>query len=397
MTAPRPPDPAPARRGGDPAATARPPGPAPERARGHPAATTAEAIALVCAARTPRDLFGGDAPRRTYRRLARLLHPDLTAAPGAPEAFARLAALWDAALRDGTGGTGAPGETGETRETGRTGETGETGEDRTGPEETVVTTRRGTHRIGRTLHRGATAVLRACEGDLLVKVPLRPADNDLLRREAEALRTLEREADPRLLPYVPRLADSFRHRAGGVERQVNVVSRVPDGFLTLDEVRRRRPVLDPRDTAWIWRRLLVAVGTAHRAGIVHGAVFGHHVLVHPIEHGLVLVDWSQSVPTGAPLTALVARCREDYPPDVLARRPATEILDIRLATRCVAALMGVRPDQTGPDCRNVPARMRAFLRGSLLAPPRDAWRLLAELDELLEDLYGPRRYRPLRL
>ncbi|WP_449062551.1 molecular chaperone DnaJ [Planomonospora algeriensis] len=272
----------------------------------------------------------------------------------------------------------------------------------------MITTAGGTYRVGGTLHRGATAVLRACAHDMLLKLPLGPADNDLMRREAESLRTLEREADPLLLPYVPRLVDSFRHRADGVERHVNVISRVPDGFLTLEEVERRRPVLDPRDAAWIWRRLLVAVGTAHRAGIVHGAVFGQHVLVHPVEHGLVLVDWSQSVPVGAPLTALVTRRRADYPPDVLARGPATEALDIRLATRCVAALMGVRPDRLtrpgslalsgpGDPAGRVPGPMRAFLRGSLLAPPRDAWRLLAELDELLDDLYGPRKYRPLHL
>jgi hypothetical protein len=26
--------------------------------------------------------------------------------------------------------------------------------------------------------------------------------------------------------------------------------------------------------------------------------------------------------------------------------------------------------------------------------PQDAWHLLGELDELLDDLYGPRRFRP---
>jgi hypothetical protein len=45
-----------------------------------------------------------------------------------------------------------------------------------------------------------------------------------------------------------------------------------------------------------------------------------------------------------------------------------------------------------------PARLAAFARGCLLASPgrrpQDAWRLLTELDELLERPYGPRRFRP---
>ena len=54
--------------------------------------------------------------------------------------------------------------------------------------------------------------------------------------------------------------------------------------------------VDPRDAAWMWRRLLVALGFAHRAGVLHGAVLPEHVLIHPGEHGLVLVDWCYSVP-----------------------------------------------------------------------------------------------------
>ncbi|MFF3443837.1 lipopolysaccharide kinase InaA family protein [Streptosporangium sp. NPDC002721] len=324
--------------------------------------TTAEAIALVNAARTPEDLFGGDFPHRTYRRLARALHPDLAPGAEAAEAFTRLAGLW--AAREGAL-TGAPERA----------------------KETVITTRRGTYRIGGVFRRGASAVLYESGADTLLKLPRSHADNDLMRREAESLETIARDGDPLLLPYVPRLVESFRHRSEGVERQANVISRVPDGFLSLDEVRRRRPVLDVRDAAWIWRRLLVAVGAAHRAGVVHGAVFGQHVLVHPLDHGLVLVDWSQSVPVGTPITALVSRRRDDYPASVLAKRPATPATDIHLATRCVAALMG----------DPVPAPVRNFVRGSLLSPPNDAWRLLGELDDLLDDLYGPRKYRPLHL
>jgi hypothetical protein len=62
-----------------------------------------------------------------------------------------------------------------------------------------------------------------------------------------------------------------------------------------------------------------------------------------------------------------------------------------MATRCITELMGGRQ----------PARIAAFAAGCMLANPSrrppDAWRLLAELDELLERLYGPRAFRPFAL
>ncbi|RSM98777.1 molecular chaperone DnaJ [Nonomuraea sp. WAC 01424] len=281
----------------------------------------ARAAAIVDGARSAQELFAGDSPARVYRRLARALHPDL--APGGEEAFKRLVTLW---------------------ETYRRGQ------------------RVGDFLVGPPLHKGGTAVLypagRGAERDSLLKVARDPAGGRLLVREAAALRRIAAEGDPRFLPYVPRLVASFRYRGGGVVRQANVISRAPAGFVTLEHVGTG---LDPRDVAWIWRRLLVAAGLAHRAGVAHGAVLPRHVLVHPLDHGLVLVDW----------------CHGDR---------LDERADIAGLTGCVDHLMGA-----------CPRRMRAFVRGCLLRPPSDAWELLRELDELLDDLYGPRTYRPLHL
>lgn len=298
----------------------------------------------------------GEAARH-HRRLARLLHPD-TAPPGradeAEAAFVRLTALW--------------------RHTGD------------GP---ALTTARGVYPLGPVLAEGDLAVLRAAGPGTALKIPRRPADNDLMEREADALTRLDGVADARHRAYAPRLAESFRHRGpDGTERRVNALQRL-HGFHTLAEVRALHPGgLDPRDAAWMWRRLLVALGWAHRAGVVHGAVLPEHVLIHPAQHGLVLVDWCYSTERGATVPALVERHRALYPPEVPGRRPATEATDIHLASRCVEQLMGDR----------APRPLRAFLRGCTLPAqarrPRDAWRLLAELDDVLEGLYGPRTFRP---
>jgi hypothetical protein len=306
--------------------------------------TTAEAIALIEAARGPGDLFGADGADG-YRRLARLTHPD--SHPGdtrAASAFARLAALW----------------------------------------------RQHQDEPGRLVARGDIANLYQA-GPSLLKLPRDPTDNDLMRAETTALATLRTRVAPAWAAYLPAPVRAQRQRdpGSGTERWVNVIGRL-DGFRTLAEVRAAYPGgVDPRDAAWMWRRVLVAVGAAHRAGLIHGAVLPEHVMIHPAEHGLVLVDWCYSCRApGGRVRAVVERYQDWYPPEVLAGRAAGPDLDIWLATRCMTELVGPL----------MPARMAAFARGCLLACPRrrpaDAWALLAEFDELLGCLYGPRRFRP---
>ena len=306
--------------------------------------TSAEAIALIEAACGPGDLFDGDAGG-SYRRLARLTHPD--AHPGdtrAAAAFAKLAALWRR-HQDGSGSLVARGDIAN-----------------------LYATRQG-----------------------LLKIARDPADNDLMRREAAALTRLGHEVDATLRAYFPQLVEAQRRLdpRTGLRRRANVIGRLT-GFRTLAEVRAAYPRgVDPRDAAWMWRRLLVAVGAAHRAGVIHGAVLPEHVMIHPGEHGLVLVDWCYSGPAPyGPVPAVVKRYLPWYPPEVTTDHRAGVDLDIWLTTRCMTELMG----------GVIPAPMATFARGCLLASPRrrpgDAWRLLAELDELLERLYGPRTFRP---
>jgi serine/threonine protein kinase len=325
-----------------------------------------EALAALDAARTPADLFGTDEPGRRYRRLARRLHPD-TAPAGATAtataAFARLAALW--AEHEGRGAT-------------------------------VLTTGRHRYTVGAQLARGDLATLyrvRYAGGEAVLKLTRRPADNDLTEHEVTALRTLAARGDDRYRPYVPTLVESFAQEdaATGARRTATVLGAL-DGFVTLAAVAGACPDgVDPRDVAWMWRRLLVALGYAHRAGVVHGAVLPDHVMIHPEAHGLVLVDWCYSTTPGGYVPALVERYRAWYPPEVPGRAPAGPATDIYLATECVRRLMGPR----------IHPRMLRFAQGCTLAAPRmrpqDAWRLLAELDDLLADLYGPRTFRPFAL
>jgi hypothetical protein len=317
---------------------------------------TVEAIRAVLTASGSGDLFGTDHPARRYRQLARALHPDLASGPDATAAFIRLARLW---------------------------------QDRFG---TVIRTKLTEYRLADRWCQGDLADLYDASPGQLLKLPRNPANNDLMERESVALRVLEEQGDPRFLPYVPRLVETFLHRDAdtGADRRINVIGTVPN-LRSLAEVRAAYPDgVDPRDVAWMWRRLLVAIGVAHRCGLVHGAVLPPHVLIEPDQHGVVLVDWCYST-IDEPVPALVPEFADWYPAEVHKRRLPGPGTDIAMASRCMRYLMGPK----------APAALRAFAAGCELsavdARPDDAWRLLDELDGVLARLYGPRRFRPFRL
>src|SRR4029453_9406676 len=160
---------------------------------------------------------------------------------------------------------------------------------------------RGTIRTDQDVY--STAVLDF-QGDLanLYRVPgghlklvRDPSCNDLMAREAAALRRLAEHGDPRYLPYVPRLVDSFRHKEGSTIRRGNVIATSARNLHSLAEVAAARPHgLHPRDPAGLWRRPLVPLRPGPRAGVIHGAVLPAHVLIEPDDHGVVLVDWCYS-------------------------------------------------------------------------------------------------------
>ncbi|MFY7066863.1 molecular chaperone DnaJ [Nocardiopsis changdeensis] len=344
--------------------------------------TVEEATRAVLTARDPSDLFGPlpaddtvpAAASSAHRRLARLLHPDT---PGGDAAlFTRLTGMWTRYQEAVRGRIGFD-------------------------DHVVVTASRGYHVGSSPLASGDVADLypvRYQDGgwrDAVIKVPRSPRDNDLMEAEATALERIRERGPEEARAFFPRLLESIRHRdaATGVERRANVLDRL-DGFHSLADVRRAYPDgVDPRDAAWMWRRLLVAVDAASRAGVVHGAVVPEHVLIHPGEHGLVLVDWCYSVTAHAARTAphipaMVPHRKDLYPPEVAERGPASVRTDIYMATRCIEYITAGR----------LPRELRSFARGCALPAarqrPSDGFALLIELDEVLERLYGPRRFRP---
>lgn len=319
--------------------------------------------ALVKDARSPALVFGREADerqaRREYRRLARMLHPD---AGGDSDLFARLQQLWDRAQEQFQAGT--------------------YGRDLKlqGAEYEFL--------LGDQIARGDVATLYVASydgGHAAVKIPRSPKHSSLMQNEARALRRLHGEGDKKYRAYAPQLIDAFRYKDAdtGARRVVNALQPL-DGFYTLREVREAYPIgLDSRDMAWMLRRLLVAIGWAYEVGLSHGAVTPDHVMIHPEKHGVVLVDWTLAGSVGDKLAYRPKAWSDMYPDD----KKLSRHLDAHLVASTVEYLIR----------DTAPSQIKAFLNGCRIGKVPHPWKLKEEFDQLLEMLYGPRRFRPFHM
>jgi hypothetical protein len=192
--------------------------------------------------------------------------------------------------------------------------------------------------------------------------------------------------------YFPTLCEHFAMR-DRITKHVNVYVH-EGGFYTLEEVHRRHPMLDGRHLAWIFNRLLTAIGAAHLCGWLHGAVCPPHVLVQAENHGMKLVGWGQGVRIGERIASGPKGYLPWYPKEVKEKQPATTSTDIYMAALCMKWL-------SGDDLGGVPAEMGRFFRSCLLEGPGmrpdDAWDLLEDFDALLKRIYGRRRFHRLEM
>lgn len=131
------------------------------------------------------------------------------------------------------------------------------------------------------------------------------ADAPMIAREADVLARLQALDTPTAAYYSQRLprviASGMANTARG--RATNgtaLVLRHPAGYWgSLADVRRNYPAgIDARHAVWIWRRLLDILGFVHGAGWTHGDIHPEHLLVHPRNHGILLIGWAAARDNG---------------------------------------------------------------------------------------------------
>lgn len=132
-----------------------------------------------------------------------------------------------------------------------------------------------------------------------VKLSSSPAARERFAREALVLKELRNDPHDGAAMYASlRLPEVIAQ--GPVEGEAaatfGIVMKHPTGFWgSLAALSAHFPGgVDPRHAVWIWRRMLDGLHFTHAQGWSHGNVRPEHALVHPRDHGVRLIGWSEA-------------------------------------------------------------------------------------------------------
>lgn len=374
----------------------------------------------------PEDIFGGskngETVTPTYRQLMLIIHPDKFDGDAARikianEAFAQLTELRAAAERKVKAGT-----------YGKRKVSAPPRKEAFHP--MVIESKKGRYTLTAQVASGDLADLFLCYlndsplATAAFKIVKDGSDNDLIENEAAVLGKLypPEAKEEKFYRFIPKLLDTLLVKGPGFQRRVNVLSWFPE-HRGLDEVMRLHPDgVDFRDMVWMFKRVLHGVGFAHENGIIHGAILPPHVLIHPVDHGAKIVDWSYAL-QGGPATpkkkkgdrgfydyvlddsfleephikAISSPYRDYYAPEILEKKTPTPATDLYMAAKCAVALVGGDLAKNSmPDA--MPKTVQGFFKRCLEHDPKKrpqhAWDAHGELDEILKKAVGKRAYRP---
>ncbi|MDQ1812005.1 protein kinase family protein [Massilia sp. CCM 9210] len=132
---------------------------------------------------------------------------------------------------------------------------------------------------------------------VVLKIAHAGAPAGQLAREKAILDQLQDDGLPGAAYFTQRLPQAVavgsNASADGQQREV-LVLRHPTGFWgSLADVRLAYGrAIDARHAVWMWRRVLEVLAYVHAGGWSHGRLAPEHLLVHPADHGVLIIGWS---------------------------------------------------------------------------------------------------------
>lgn len=236
-------------------------------------------------------------------------------------------------------------------------------------------------------------------GELVVIKILRcAADRDLLDREQAILQHLcesQARGTDHFASLIPEPIARGPVRFHDRERFVSVF-RWRSGFLhTVEEVMQvHSQGVEPGVAVWALKRILEVLHWTHQSGHLHSAVLPPHVLIHPRNHGALLIGWSAALKShaaaGTPHVA-VSRAWKDWYFD---SRRASRTGDIAMAARCALKMAGA---SSFTAAGTIPNPLAELFVSAARGEHADAWKLREQITERSLEALGPPAYCPLSM
>lgn len=285
-------------------------------------------------------------------------------------------------------------------------------------------TRAYTYALSSRIHSGGTSGVfqgivqdrKNIASSVIVKVPHTADDNDLMKREADALGLMQKkikeingqqnseEAGKMFSLRVPRLLESAQLEEEGSPKRKVMNSFVQPlhlerGWFTLEHIRKAYPDgVGTRIMTFIWNRVLEGLTLAHASGILHCALTPNHIIVHARQHMGNIVDWTASCRMGSQDTVPYMDDRyAAYVPDEMNQKiPAPSPgSDIYMSAWCMVYLLGGSPEEgIVPDSVETPIRqlLNRCLQPKRGLRPQNMEVLAREFRQVALEVFGPPRF-----
>ncbi len=263
--------------------------------------------------------------------------------------------------------------------------------------EFIIKTKRAEYSISNAIAEGDLSVVyggKVISGDktgsqIAVKIIGDSVDNDLARSEIKILNLFQSESSPQN-KHFPVLFDKFKTSDG----QIGLILSHFDGYdlYSIRENQRYLKGIPQKHMVWMLNRLLSALGRAHQLGVVHGNIDPSHLMIRPKDHNLCLVDWSYAVKAGENFKVF----NDDFgAPEIKEQGRVLPASDLYSVGKCMIYILGgdIKTNEmpTGIDER-LQRFIKFFVRESQFQRARDAWEMHKILNDLVIELWGPKRF-----
>lgn len=214
-------------------------------------------------------------------------------------------------------------------------------------------------------------------------VATHPKVGELLMAGVKNLKTVKSSLTTNYKEFFPDTTDAFRINQNE-QKLFGVAQTLPTKNYSLREVQEDYPRgIDGRDIAWMYRRMLVAVGTMHDYGIGHGAPTLDAFLITPETHDVQVTNWQFSRELGSEIQMGTPELKPFYETD----KNITRQKDLRILSQTALSLIN----------KDTPKPIRVFLDGMTKIPTHYAQEALYEFDEILREVYGPRTFNKFKM